>query len=91
MALQTFALNTGRINKFKGAILAHAVPAEVLGRTGPSSPDAQEPVGHVCGTSFLALRCNVHGPQHHQPLLPGRQQLRPRNGHRQSAPGLLKA
>ena len=26
MALQTFALNTGRINKFKGAILAHAVP-----------------------------------------------------------------
>jgi N4-gp56 family major capsid protein len=34
MALQTFSLTPGRINKFKGQILAHAVPVEVLGKTG---------------------------------------------------------
>ena len=34
MASQTFTLTPGRINKFKGQILAHAIPAEVLGRTG---------------------------------------------------------
>lgn len=34
MTTQTFALTPGRINKFKGQILAHAVPMEVLGRAG---------------------------------------------------------
>lgn len=34
MTMQTFALNPGRINKFKGEILSHAVPVEVLSRTG---------------------------------------------------------
>lgn len=34
MSMQTFALNAGRINKYKGQILAHAVPKEVLGRQG---------------------------------------------------------
>lgn len=34
MTVQTFALTPGRINKFKGQILAHAVPLEVLGKTG---------------------------------------------------------
>ena len=34
MTMQTFALTTGRINKFKGQILAHAVPLECLGRSG---------------------------------------------------------
>src|ERR1044072_3380129 len=34
MTMQTFALTPGRINKFKGQILAHAVPVEVLGRAG---------------------------------------------------------
>lgn len=34
MPMQTFALNAGRINKYKGQILSHAVPLEVLGRTG---------------------------------------------------------
>lgn len=38
MAIQAFALTPGRINKFKGEILAHAVPAEVLGRTGRQIP-----------------------------------------------------
>lgn len=34
MTMQTFALTAGRINKFKGQILAHAVPLEVLNRGG---------------------------------------------------------
>lgn len=34
MATQTFGLTPGRINKFKGEILAHAVPEERLSRTG---------------------------------------------------------
>lgn len=34
MAIQTYALNAGRLEKYKGAILAHAVPMEVLGRAG---------------------------------------------------------
>jgi len=34
MTMQTFALTAGRINKFKGQILAHAVPLECLGRAG---------------------------------------------------------
>ena len=38
MAVQTFSLTPGRINKFKGQILAHAVPVEVLGRTGRQVP-----------------------------------------------------
>lgn len=38
MAMQNFSLTPGRINKFKGQILAHAVPLEVLGRTGRQVP-----------------------------------------------------
>jgi N4-gp56 family major capsid protein len=38
MAMQTFGLTTARLNKFKGEILAHAVPLEVLGRTGRQVP-----------------------------------------------------
>ena len=34
MSMQNFALTPGRINKFKGQILAHAVPPEVLGKGG---------------------------------------------------------
>jgi len=36
--MQTFTLTPGRINKFKGQILAHAVPEEILGRTGRQIP-----------------------------------------------------
>ena len=38
MALQNFSLTPGRINRFKGEILAHAVPLEVLGKTGRQIP-----------------------------------------------------
>lgn len=34
MTMQTFALTPGRINKFKGEIIAHAMPLEMLGRGG---------------------------------------------------------
>lgn len=34
MGMQTFALTAGRINKFKGEILAHAKPYEVLSKAG---------------------------------------------------------
>lgn len=34
MTIHTFALTTGRLNKFKGQILKHAVPQETLARTG---------------------------------------------------------
>ena len=34
MAMHTFGLTTGRINKYKGEILKHAVPMEVLSRQG---------------------------------------------------------
>jgi N4-gp56 family major capsid protein len=38
MAMQNFNLTPGRINKFKGEILSHAVPMEVLGKTGRQIP-----------------------------------------------------
>ena len=34
MTMHTFALTAARLGKFKGQILAHAVPKEVLGRLG---------------------------------------------------------
>ena len=34
MTMQTFALTPGRLNKFKGEILAHAKPYEVLAKAG---------------------------------------------------------
>lgn len=34
MAMQTYALNAARINKYKGRILSHAVPLEILSRAG---------------------------------------------------------
>lgn len=38
MAMQNYSLTPGRINKFKGQILAHAEPVEVLGKTGRQIP-----------------------------------------------------
>ena len=38
MAMQNFSLTPGRLNKYKGQILAHAVPMECLGRTGRQIP-----------------------------------------------------
>jgi N4-gp56 family major capsid protein len=36
--MQSFALSTARIAKYKGEILSHAVPLEVLGKTGRQIP-----------------------------------------------------
>jgi hypothetical protein len=38
MAMQTFTMDPARIAKYKGQILAHAVPLECLGRTGRQMP-----------------------------------------------------
>ena len=38
MAMQNFTMTPGRLNKYKGQILAHAVPFEVLGKTGRQIP-----------------------------------------------------
>lgn len=38
MPMQTFTLTPGRINKYKGQILRHAVPKECLGKTGRQVP-----------------------------------------------------
>ena len=38
MAMQNYALTPGRLNRYKGQILAHAVPTEVLGKTGRQVP-----------------------------------------------------
>lgn len=38
MTIQTYGLNPGRIEKYKGQILAHAVPVEVLAKTGRQIP-----------------------------------------------------
>ena len=34
MTMQNFSLSSGRLNKFKGQILAHAVPQETLSKAG---------------------------------------------------------
>jgi N4-gp56 family major capsid protein len=41
MAMQTYGLQPGRIDKFKGQILKHAVPRECLGRSGRQVPMPQ--------------------------------------------------
>lgn len=38
MTMQTFALTPGRINKFKGEILSHAVPMECISKAGRQVP-----------------------------------------------------
>src|SRR3954462_11249828 len=38
MAMTTMNMTPGQINRYKGQILAHAVPLEVLGKTGRQTP-----------------------------------------------------
>jgi N4-gp56 family major capsid protein len=51
MTMQTYGLNAGRINKFKGRILAHAIPREVLARGG-----RQESYPKNNGDTYVARR-----------------------------------
>jgi len=51
MAVQTYSLHAGRINKFKGQILAHAVPDEVLSRHGRQMKMPQR-----TGDTYIARR-----------------------------------
>lgn len=56
MAMQGFSLTPGRINKFKGEILAHAVPLEVLGKTG-----RQIPMPRNASDTYVARRWLPYG------------------------------
>lgn len=56
MAMQTYALTPGRIEKYKGRILAHAVPLEVIGRAG-----RQEKLPKNSSKTYVARRWLPYG------------------------------
>lgn len=56
MGMHTYALTPGRINKYKGRILAHAVPLEVLGRAG-----RQEKLPKNSSNTYVARRWVPYG------------------------------
>jgi N4-gp56 family major capsid protein len=62
MAIQTFALTPGRINKFKGEILRHAVPLEVLGRAGRQVKMPKNSSDTYVARSFLPYNSTVSQP-----------------------------
>lgn len=62
MTMQTFGLSAGRINKFKGRILAHAVPQECLSRAG-----RQVPMPKNSSDTYVARRWIPYGATASQP------------------------
>jgi len=56
MAVQTYALTPGRIEKYKGRILAHAIPMEVIGRAG-----RQEKLPKNSSKTYVARRWLPYG------------------------------
>jgi N4-gp56 family major capsid protein len=62
MALQTFALTTGRINRFKGEILKHAKPYEVLSKVG-----RQVQMPENASDTYVARRFLPYGATASQP------------------------
>jgi len=56
MTMQTFSLTPGRINRFKGAILKHAVPVEVLSKGG-----RQEKMPKNSSDTYIARRWLPYG------------------------------
>lgn len=56
--MQTFSLSTARIAKYKGEILAHAVPMEVLGRHGRPIP---RKMGKNQSDTYVARRFLPYG------------------------------
>jgi N4-gp56 family major capsid protein len=62
MTMHNFALTPGRLNKFKGEILKHAVPTEVLGRAGrPVKMPANQSDTYVA-RSFIPYNSTVASP-----------------------------
>lgn len=56
MAMQTFALSQGRLNKYKGEIISHAVVVEVLGRYG-----RQVQMPQRVGDTYISRRYMPYG------------------------------
>lgn len=56
MAMQGFSLTPARLNRFKGEILSHAVPMEVLGKTG-----RQIPMPRNASDTYVARRWLPYG------------------------------
>lgn len=62
MSMQTFGLSPGRINKFKGQILKHAVPQECLSKGG-----RQVPMPKNSSDTYVARRWIPYGATAAQP------------------------
>ena len=62
MAVQTFALTPGRINKFKGQILKHAVPLEILSKGGRQVPMPKNNSDTYVARRFLPYGATAGNP-----------------------------
>lgn len=62
MTMQTFALTPGRINKFKGEILKHAVPVEVLAKGGRQVKIPKNSSDTYVARSYLPYNSTVAQP-----------------------------
>lgn len=62
MTMQTFALTPGRINRFKGEILKHAVPFECLSRVGRQVPMPQNSSDTYVARRFLPYGATAANP-----------------------------
>lgn len=71
MALQTFALTSGRINKFKGEILKHAKPYEVLAKVGRQVQMPQNVSDTYVARRFLPYGATASAPNTFFPTATG--------------------
>lgn len=62
MTMQNFALTPGRLNKFKGEIIKHAVPTEVLGRAGRQVKMPANSSDTYVARSFIPYNSSVAAP-----------------------------
>ncbi len=62
MTMQTFALNAGRINRFKGEILKHAKPYEVLSKAGRQVQMPQNQSDTYVARRFLPYGATAASP-----------------------------
>jgi N4-gp56 family major capsid protein len=62
MTMQTFALTPGRINKFKGEILGHAKPYEVLAKAGRQVQMPQNSSDTYVARKFLPYGASAASP-----------------------------
>ena len=65
MATQNYSLTPGRLEKFKGEILKHAVPREILNSMG-----RQVPMPRNNSKNYVARRWLPYGATKSEPLMP---------------------